>query len=164
MSKATLTFFCGKMGAGKSTRARVIAQQSNAVLLVEDEWLASLYPGKISSLEDYITLSELMKPQMKKLAQSILSAGSHVVMDFPANTLVQRQWFRSIFTEVGVLHNLVFIDLSDEACLKQIAKRRQEEPNRVATDTPEMFHQVTQYFTAPVVEEGFNITQLNEHG
>jgi len=59
MNKGTLTFFCGKMGAGKSTKASEIAQKSNAVLLSEDEWLASLYPNKISSLNDYIEYSNL---------------------------------------------------------------------------------------------------------
>ncbi|MGP4845258.1 AAA family ATPase [Marinobacter sp. 1Y8] len=86
MNKGTLTFFCGKMGAGKSTKASEIAQKSNAVLLSEDEWLASLYPNKISSLNDYIEYSNLLKPQIKKLVQSMLSAGTNVVMDFPANT------------------------------------------------------------------------------
>ena len=32
-----LTFFCGKMGAGKSTQANIMAKEKNAVLLSEDE-------------------------------------------------------------------------------------------------------------------------------
>ena len=54
MSKGVLTFFCGKMGAGKSTKANEIALKNKAILLSEDEWLSSLYPGKILSLNDYI--------------------------------------------------------------------------------------------------------------
>ena len=69
MTKGSLTFFCGKMGAGKSTKARDIAQQSNAVLLSEDEWLQSLYPSQIKSLADYILYSKQIKPQIKKLVQ-----------------------------------------------------------------------------------------------
>lgn len=126
MNKGKLTFFCGKMGAGKSTKASEIAQKSNAVLLSEDEWLASLYPHKISSLNDYIEYSNLLKPQIKKLVQSMLSAGTNVVLDFPANTLSQRDWFRSIFSEIEAPHNLVYIDLSNEICLKQIEKRRKD--------------------------------------
>ncbi|MBV7317627.1 ATP-binding protein [Shewanella sp. NIFS-20-20] len=160
MNKGTLTFFCGKMGAGKSTKASEIAQKSNAVLLSEDEWLASLYPNKISSLNDYIEYSNLLKPQIKKLVQSMLSAGTNVVIDFPANTLSQRDWFRSIFSEIEAPHNLVYIDLSNEICLKQIEKRRKEQPERSATDTADMFEQVTKYFMAPTPEEGFNTTKL----
>lgn len=160
MKKGTLTFFCGKMGAGKSTKACEIAQKSHAVLLSEDEWLASLFPNKITSLNDYIEYSKLLKPQIKKLVQSMLSAGTDVVMDFPANTLSQRDWFRSIFSEIEAPHNLVYIDLSNEVCLMQIEKRRKQQPERSATDTPDMFEQVTKYFMAPTPEEGFHITKV----
>jgi predicted kinase len=160
MSKGTLTFFCGKMGAGKSTKAGEIAQKSNTVLLSEDEWLASLYPNKISSLNDYLEYSNLLKPPIKKLVQSMLSAGTNVVMDFPANTLSQRDWFRSVFSEIEAPHNLVYIDLPNEVCLKQIEKRRNEQPERLATDTVDMFEQVTKYFMPPIPEEDFNITKV----
>ncbi|WP_339721966.1 ATP-binding protein [uncultured Paraglaciecola sp.] len=163
MNKGTLTFFCGKMGAGKSTKASEIAQQGRAVLLCEDEWLASLYPNKIASLKDYVEYSNLLKPQIKKLVQSLLTAGTHVVMDFPANTLSQRDWFRSIFLEIDAPHHLIYIDLPNEVCLKQIRKRRQQQPERAATDTPAMFEQITKYFMAPTSAEGFNIVKVTQN-
>ncbi len=163
MKKGVLTFFCGKMGAGKSTKAGEIAKELNAVLLSEDEWLTSLYPNKISSLNDYIEYSNLLKPQMKSLVQSILASGTDVVMDFPANTLSQRDWFRIIFSEIDAPHNLVYINLPNEICLKQIDKRRIEQPERAATDTPAMFEQVTRYFTAPTPDEGFNVTMVTQN-
>lgn len=157
MNKGVLTFFCGKMGAGKSTRASEIVRESNAVLLSEDELLALLFPDKISSLHDYIQYSDTLKPLIKELVQALLSSGISVIMDFPANTLSQREWFRGIFSEVEASHVLVFIDLPNEICLEQIAKRSIEQPERAATDTPEMFEQLTRYFVAPTAEEGFNI-------
>ncbi len=160
MNKGVLTFFCGKMGAGKSTKAQEIAHSDNAVLLSEDEWLSSLYPKAIASLKDYVEYSNKIKPQIKKLVQSILSTGSSVVMDFPANTPSQRDWFRSIFTEIDAPHNLVYIDLSNDTCLKQIEKRRIEQPERAVTDTAEMFEEVTKYFVEPTLEEGFNMINL----
>ncbi len=163
MSKGLLIFFCGKMGAGKTTKSREIAGNRKAVLLSEDEWLTSIYPNKIASLEDYINYSALLKPQMKKLVQSILAAGTDVVMDFPANTIQQREWFRTLFSEVQAPHNLIYIDLPDEVCIQQIAKRSIEQPERAATDTLEMFELVTKYFMAPTSEEGFNITVLSQN-
>ena len=158
MKKGKLSFFCGKMGAGKSTKASEIAKEEKAVLLSEDEWLASLYPDKISSLSDYIRYSNLLKPQIKKLVQTMLSRGVNVVMDFPANTLSQREWFRSIYSEIGAPHNLIYIDLPNEVCIEQIGKRRKEQPERAGTDTLDMFEQVTKHFIPPTSEEGFNIS------
>lgn len=156
MSKGVLTFFCGKMGAGKTTKSRETAQKRNAVLISEDEWLASLYPNSIVSLEDYIKYSGRLKPQMKQLVQSILISGTDVVMDFPANTIAQREWFRGIFSEIQASHELIYIDQSNEVCIEQIEKRRTEQPERGATDTKEMFELVTKHFVAPTADEGFN--------
>lgn len=163
MKRGELIFFSGKMGAGKSTRSSEIAQERNAVLLSEDEWLESIYPNKISSLDDYIKYSNRLRPQMKKLAQSILLTGTDVVMDFPANTILQRKWFREIFAEVNASHSLMFVDVPNDVCLKRIEKRRIEQPERAATDTVAMFEKVTKYFVEPASEEGFNIVRISSH-
>ena len=134
--------------------------ERKAVLLSEDEWLTSLYPDKIVSLEDYVTYSNLLKPQIKKLVQAILVAGTDVVMDFPANTISQRDWFRSIFLEIEAPNELIYIDLPNEECLKQVQKRRVEQPERASTDTEEMFEKVTKYFVEPQSDEGFNIIRI----
>lgn len=160
MNKGTLIFFCGKMGAGKTTKSLEVSRTRNAVLLSEDEWLESVYPNRIESLEDYIEYSGRLKPQMKKLVQSILASGTDVVMDFPANTIPQREWFRGIFSEIQAPHELIYLDQSNEVCIKQIAKRRAEQPQRAATDTEEMFELVTKYFVAPAPDEGFNTTVI----
>lgn len=146
------------MGAGKTTKALEISRERNAVLLSEDEWLASVYPDGIKTLEDYVKCAGRLRPQMKKLAQSILVAGTSVVMDFPANTIQQRDWFRSIFSEIQAPHELIYVDQPDAICLGQIAKRRMEQPQRAATDTEEMFELVTRYFVEPTPGEGFNVT------
>ena len=163
MDKGVLTFFCGKMGAGKSTKSSDIALERNAVLLSEDEWLESIYPNKIASLEDYIAYSNQLKPQMKKLNQAILVTGTDVVMDFPANTTAQREWFKNLYSEIDAPHELVYIDLSNENCLKQIKKRRIQQPERAATDTKEMFEAVTKHFIEPQPEEVFNVIRVQRN-
>lgn len=151
------------MGAGKTTKSREIAEARNAVWVSEDELLEAVYPQKIASLEDYIEYSALLRPPMKKLVQSILTAGTDVVMDYPANTIQQRNWFRSIFSEIQAPHDLIYIDLPNDVCIERIAKRRAEQPERAATDTTEMFEQVTEYFVAPTYDEGFNTTVISEN-
>lgn len=151
------------MGSGKSTKSSAIAKERNAVLLSEDEWLESIFPNKVRSLDSYMEYSNQLKPQIKKLVQSILNTGTDVVMDFPANTVSQRSWFKDIFSEIDAPHNLVYIELENEDCLKHIAKRRIEQPERAETDTPELFEQVTKYFVEPNSNEGFNLTVVRKN-
>lgn len=155
-----LVFLCGKMGSGKSTKARELAQERKAVLLSEDAWLESLYPNQIRNLEDYVKHSNIIKPLVKPLVQDMLRNGSNVVMDFPANTISQRNWLKSIFAEVDADHELIYLDVPNDVCLRQIAKRRLEQPARAATDTENMFLQTTRHFVKPSLEEGFNLTTI----
>jgi predicted kinase len=157
----TLYFFCGKMGAGKSTKSKQLAKDKHAVLLSEDEWLSSLYANQITTFEDYIKFSAQIKPLVKMHVQNILSVGTNVVMDFPANTVKLRTWFLEVASEINARHQLIFLNLSDELCLKQIAQRRIEQPERAAFDTEEMFIHVTKYFESPEVSEGLNIIEFS---
>ena len=164
MKMGTLTFLCGKMGAGKSTYARVLASDHNAVLVAEDEWLSSLYPQQISSFDDYLKYAALLRPLVKSHVQKILATGTNVVMDFPANTKRQRQWFLKLASEVGAGHQMVYLAASDELCLQQIGKRRKEQPERAAFDTEAVFTHVTGFFEEPGQDEGLNITQVIKNG
>ena len=156
-----LTLLCGKMAAGKSTKAADLVASRSAILFSEDAWLSELYPGQIGSVDDYVKYSRLIKPVVKPLVQSLLRKELDVVMDFPANTPGQRAWLRSIFEEVGAPHELIYLDVSDELCLENLSKRRAEQPDRAATDTEEMFRAMSCYFSEPSEDEGFNIIRLS---
>ena len=155
--KGTLIFFCGKMAAGKSTLSKKMASQMGAILLSEDEWLATIYPDEINDFHSYIKYSSRLKPLVEKHVQELLNSAISVVMDFPANTKNQRQWFQSIYADHHIPHKLIYIEASDELCLMQIKKRRTTNPERSHFDTEEVFHQVNSYFQPPTPEEGFDI-------
>ena len=156
-TKGTLIFFCGKMGAGKSTLSQEIASKEGAILISEDEWLKSIYPDEIQNFDDYVKYSSRLKPVMKQHIQNILNAGASVVMDFPGNTEKQRQWFKELYTECSCPHRLIYLEASDELCIKRITSRAISQPERAQFDTENIFRHVTSYFQPPSENEGFNI-------
>ena len=160
-AKGTLIFFCGKMGAGKSTLSHEIASKEEAVLLSEDEWLKTIYPDEIGNFKDYIKYSSRLKPIMKSHVQKILNSGISVVMDFPGNTEKQRAWFKEIYTEYDLPHKLIYLDVSDSICIEQLKKRRKTNPERAQFDTEEVFHHVTSYFQPPLDHEYFNVVIIH---
>lgn len=159
-NQGKLYFFCGKMGAGKSTKSKTVAADNHAILISEDDWLAAHYPAQIHTFDDYIKCSNTIKPFVKSHVQNLLRLGVNVVMDFPANTVKQRAWFVALCTEVGCEHELWYLDASNEKCLVQVAKRSVEQPQRAQFDTEAVFHQVTQYFEAPTASEGICMVHL----
>lgn len=157
MNVGTLVLLAGKMGAGKSTRAQQLAHARSALLISEDAWLAALYPGQIATFDDYRRCAALLKPLLKAHVADILRAGVDVVMDFPANTVRQRAWFKEVIAEANAPHELIYLKVSDALCLEQIAQRRVEQPERAAFDTEAMFRHTSAFFQAPDPSEGFTI-------
>lgn len=145
------------MGAGKSTASKALAAKENAVLVSEDEYLSLLYPDQITTFDDYREYSTRLKPLIFALVTNILQAGANVVMDFPANTPIQRKWFVEIAAAAKAASKLIYLKTSDELCLEQIAKRRIEQPDRAAFDTAEVFAEVNRFFQEPADGEVQNI-------
>lgn len=160
--KGTLIFFCGKMGAGKTTYSKKLANELNALFLSEDEWLAAIYPDEIKNFNDYIKYSSRLKPLLTGHVRSILQSGVSVVMDFPGNTKKQRAWFKEIFSGGQIPHKLIYLKADDQLCLNRLEQRRKSAPERARFDTEEVFYQVTAYFQAPEDGEGFNLEVVNQ--
>ena len=148
------------MGAGKTSLSVNLAAENNAVLISEDDWLSQIYTNQISDFNDYLKCSRQIKPLVKNLVQNILCTGTNVVLDFPANTISQRDWFRSLFSEVKAPHEMIYLEASNEICLARIAKRKIEQPDRAPFDTEEVFLQVTQYFEEPKEAEKLNVRKI----
>jgi len=156
-STATLHFFCGKAGAGKTTVAARLAQDESAILIAEDIWMLRLFGDQMKTFDDYIRLSGKLKNVVGPHTVELLRAGHSVVLDFQANTRRGRSWFRSVFEQAGVAHVLHFVNTSDEVCLARIARRNVERPEGSHHLTEDDFVHISSFFQAPEEAEGFNI-------
>ena len=153
---ATLHMLCGKIGAGKSTLAAELAGQPNTVLISEDFWMATLYPGEILTLDDYSKRSARLGAAMAPHVANLLRSGLSVVLDFPANTTSRRAWMRGIIDQSGAAHQLHLLDMSDEMCRTRLHKRNASGTHEY-TVSDEEFEQFTRYFVAPTPDEGFDV-------
>lgn len=159
--KPTLHFLCGKMAAGKSTLAHKLAETHGGILISEDLWLQRLYPEEIRTFEDYVKYSRRLKAVAGPHVEELLRHGMSVVLDFPANVPVTREWIRGIFERADVPHLLHFVDTSNEGCLARLAKRNRELPEGSMEMSEEAFHAITALFIAPTEAEGFTIRRYS---
>lgn len=153
----SLHFFCGKIAAGKSTLARKLTSEKNAVLISEDLWLSRLYPDSIHTFEDYLTCSSRLKKVLSDHIKGLLREGNSVVLDFPGNTRGQRAWFKNLYKDINANHCLHYLVRSNADCLVQLKIRNKENPEGSKFTSPEEFMMVTGYFEAPDAAEGFHI-------
>jgi predicted kinase len=156
---AKLIFLCGKMGAGKSTLAKTLAERERAVLLVQDELLDHLFPGEITDIPGFVRYSSRLKNALGPHVSALLSMGVSVVLDFPGNTRAQRAWFRELFERANAGHELHFVDASDALCKRQLRARSQDLPEGTPWTTEAEFEAVAAYFQPPADDEGFTIVR-----
>jgi len=81
-----------------------------------------------------------------------------VVLDFPANTLGNRQWMKEIIAGADVSHELHYLDVPDEICKSRLRARNVSDSHPFAPSDAE-FDEITQYFVPPSSEEGFHIVR-----
>ncbi|CAA2107387.1 hypothetical protein VVAX_04209 [Variovorax paradoxus] len=151
-----LHMVCGKIGAGKSTLMRQLAQAPATVLINEDTWLAALYPGEIHELPDYVRSAGRLKQAMAGHVVALLEAGVSVVLDFPANTVSNRNWMRGIFEAAGAAHTLHFLDVPDAVCKQRLHARNASGEHPFET-TDAQFDLISSHFVAPLPHEGFAV-------
>jgi len=156
MTQTTLHLLCGKIASGKSTLARSLAAQHGAMLLSEDNWLSKLYPEQIKSVGDYVRFAHQIRGVVGPIVTDILNARVNVVLDFPANTLANRQWLRGLVQASGaaiVIHHLL---VDDDVCRSRLHQRNAGgEHDFAATDAE--FDLITSYYQPPGAEEGLEI-------
>ena len=90
----TLYLLCGKIAAGKSTHARRLATRPATLLISEDHWTSNLFADDLKTIEDYGRYSARLRAAIGPHIVDILRQGLSVVLDFPANTLRNRDWMR----------------------------------------------------------------------
>ena len=156
---AKLYLMCGKMAAGKSTYARELAREQNALLLVQDEFVAALFPGAITDIPSFVKYSGRLRHALSDHICDLLSHGMSVVLDFPGNTRNQRQWFRDLFERANVEHELHYIVASDDLCKRQLRQRSAALPAGSRWTTDAEFDLITSYFQAPADDERFNVVR-----
>lgn len=157
-STPVLHLLCGKIASGKSTLAATLAGKPGTVLVSEDAWLARLYGEEMQSVADYVRYAARLREAMQPHLVSLLRAGVSVVLDFPANTVENRAWMKQIIEASGAAHQLHYLDVPEALCKARLHARNEAGTHDFAA-TDAQFELITRYFTAPTLEEKFNIVR-----
>lgn len=152
----TLYMICGKAASGKSSLAVQLAKTGATIVISEDHWLSALYGEQMSTLKDYVRFSAKLRAALGPHIVTILRSGLSVVMDYPANTVENRAWMRTLFEEAEADHELHVLDVPEQVCLARLHARNAAGEHPFAA-TEEQFRQITRQYMQPSSNEGFVI-------
>ena len=141
--------------------ARKIAEKTNSVLVSENDWLATLFPGEITTVAEYLDHSAQFRHAIGPHIIKLLQNGTSVVFDFGGNTPKERMWARSLCKRNGARVVLHYVKASDEFCKRQLQQRNEDLPvGRQPTSDAE-FDELTKYFMPPEPSENFEIVEYS---
>ncbi len=81
------------------------------------------------------------------------------MLDFPANTKMQRAWFRELIERAHVEHELHFVEASDALCKSQLRQRSAGLPPGALWTRDADFDAITAYFQPPSEDEHFHVVR-----
>lgn len=160
-NKSLLVMFVGVPGSGKTTFARQLAVEINAVALNSDAIRLSMWGNRETIFAMHADLEErnygnkLTFGAMDYATSQILKSGRSVIYDANANGLVERDKNRQIALKHDALAIVVHIQTPPELAIERMIKRQATEDQNGAAN-PERARVVVERFVAEIEEPDHN--------
>ncbi len=120
MAKVIMT--CGMICCGKSTYAKKIQAERNAVILSIDDITLTLFPEGSGNMHDTYALRA--EQYLLNLSLQVLSAGADVILDWGLWTRAVRNRIRQFYaSHGGIRTELHYLRISPEEWERRIEKR-----------------------------------------
>lgn len=120
----TLFLMVGLPGAGKTTRARQIAEEHGALRLTPDDWMIPLF-GKTPADGK----RDVLEGRMLWLALEAVRLGANVVVDYGCWSRDERSAIRWLVEAEDVCFRMVYLPVSDRTQRARIAHRWATSPD-----------------------------------
>ena len=149
----TVHLMCGFLGTGKTTTARRLAVQNNAVLLTHDDVMRRFY-GRTP--DDFETKYEIADRFIWDLAEKIVAAGASVVLDYGFLTKEARRtaYERASVFCPNVRFHCVECDLN--VAKKRVLERTKTDDDSLMVDE-HCFEKWLKKFEPLTPEEGYDV-------
>jgi predicted kinase len=152
MPQPTLHLMIGLPGAGKTTRAKQLEQEHNALRLCPDEWIAALLgpnPHQ-QTLDNARTPTENLQ---WSVAARALSLGINVILENGFWSKQERDDFRTRAHALGATVKLHFLNVPRHELLARLQKRNANLPPHTFQVTEQQLDQFLAVFQPPAPEE-----------
>ncbi len=149
MSKVIMT--CGMICCGKSTYAKKLQAEQNAVILSVDDITLTLFPDGSGDMHDtYVLRAE---QYLLNLSIQILFSGVDVILDWGLWTRAIRNRIRQFYASYeGIKTELHYLRINSEEWKRRIEKRNASYEEAYYVDEG-LLNKVTTLFEEPSAEE-----------
>jgi predicted kinase len=123
-TRPTLFLTVGLPGTGKTTAARRIEVQQDALRLTKDEWVKALYGPA-----DPPSASDVIEGRLIEIGLRALELGINVVIDFGLWSRDQRSALRQAAADRGAMVEMRYVELTPAEQRRRLDQRQLDEPH-----------------------------------
>ncbi|MFZ2199991.1 MAG: ATP-binding protein [Microgenomates group bacterium] len=154
-NKSTVYIICGFIGAGKTTFARKLENETKAIRITKDEWMVKIFGNKITSNENFALYDENVTKLATEIAFKILRSGKDVIIDEGFWVKSQRDDMKKRILDVGAKPVLYYVECPVEIMRERTVARSETPPEDSFEISGEMFDGYLKYWQPPETNEEY---------
>ena len=149
---ATMHVMVGLPCSGKTTKAKMLEKDYNALLLTPDYWYIKLFGNRI--IEETHNLNHgIIEKIMLEVAERALILGIDVILDFGFWAREERIYLKKKSKEIGVNFKLHYLEISNDELFTRLEKRNRELPERAFMIPRHKMEEYIKMFQPPLQDE-----------
>lgn len=167
----TVYLIYGPVASGKSTYARKLSAEKNAIRFAIDEWMHDLFGADRTEKMDMawaMARAARCEARIWLTCTQILAAGRDVVLELGSMRERDRDRVKTMVDAAGHTIAFCFVDAEREIRQQRLSKRNREKGETYSFEvTPAMFDAMEMYFEPPSEQElkrSIRITDGVNHG
>lgn len=151
-AKPTLHLMVGLPCSGKTTEAKRLERQINAIRFTPDEWMTRII-GSGTIDPDHDRRHSEIEMIMWELAERLLPIGVSVILDYGFWAREERDWFRARAHALGADFQIHSMDVPEAELYQRLEHRNAANAGDVFIIPPEEMARYITLFEAPTPDE-----------